>query len=110
MIYYLRIDDFAAIGGDEPDLAFTGKSPDALAGALQTALTESDLFAAWRDRQADPDAVDPALAAVDPHARVHAEQVDLSVDMQVETELSMQVLRHRLELLVGPHWTVHDVR
>lgn len=108
--YYFSIADFAAARGDDPDLAFEGHSPEALATALQQALRTPDLFERWRQKQEDPERVDKSLAAVDAQADVHAEQADLKVDLQVKTDLPMRVLRQRLELLVGNHWRLHDVR
>ncbi len=108
--YYFSIADFAEARGRDPDFAFRGESPEALADALRQALRTSDLFERWRARQEDPDQVDKSLAAVDPQAEVTAAQASLKVDMQVTTDLPMRVLRHRLELLIGSHWTLHDVR
>ncbi|HET7301054.1 MAG TPA: hypothetical protein VFJ01_10450 [Oleiagrimonas sp.] len=108
--YYFSIPDFAAARGKDPDLAFEGRSPEALADALQRALRMPDLFERWRAKQEDPDKVDKSLAAVDAQAEVHAEQADLKVDMQVATDLPMRLLRQRLEWLIGSHWRLHDVR
>ncbi len=110
MHYYLGIDDLAAARGEDPDLAFDGVSPGALADTLQEALRTPALFERWRGRQADPEAVDRSLAETDPDARVQARQADLKVDLEVETRLPMRVLRHRLDLLLGRHWTLRDVR
>ncbi len=108
--YYFSIADLAAARGEDPDLAFEGHSPAALAQALQQALRTPQLFERWRARQEDPDRVDKSLSAVDAQATVQAEQADLKVDLQVHTDLPMRVLRHRLECLVGNHWRLHDVR
>ena len=108
--YYFSIADFAAARGKDPDLAFEGHSPEALADALREALRTPELFERWRAKQEDPDQVDKGLAVVDPQAEVKAGQASLKVDVQVSTDLPMRVLRHRLELLVGKHWTLHDVR
>ena len=108
--YYFSIADFAAARGNDPDLAFEGHSPDALAITLQQALRTPELFERWRQKQEEPDQVDKSLAVVDAQAEVHAEQADLKVDMRVVTDLPMRVLRQRLELLVGKHWRLHDVR
>ncbi|HET7663935.1 MAG TPA: hypothetical protein VFK31_09885 [Rhodanobacteraceae bacterium] len=108
--YYFSIADFAAARGKDPDLAFEGRSPDALADALQHALRTPDLFERWRAKQEDPDKVDKSLAVVDAQAEVKAEQADLKVDMQVATDLPMRVLRQRMEWLIGNHWRLHDVR
>ena len=60
--------------------------------------------------QPDPDAIDPALGASDPSATVAAEQHDLHTDVQVVTSLPHVILKHRLDLLIGKHWTLRDVR
>lgn len=108
--YYFSIADFAAAHGKDPDLAFDGRSPEALAVAVQQSLRTSDLFERWRRKQDDPDQVDKALAALDAQATAQAEQADLRVDLEVVSALPMRVLRHRLELLIGKHWRLHDVR
>lgn len=108
--YYLGIDDLSAARGKDPDLAFEGLSPEALATTLGEALRGPALFERWRGKQEDPDAVDRALAVTDPEATVEARQADLKVDLDVCTGLPMRVLRHRLELLIGKHWTLRDVR
>jgi hypothetical protein len=108
--YYFSIDDFTAARGDDAELGFDGRSPDALAAAVQEALRTSSLFERWRARQKRPDEVDPALAPVDPQATAHAAQADLHVDLKVVTDLPMHVLRQRLGLLIGNHWALRDVR
>jgi hypothetical protein len=60
--------------------------------------------------QPDPDAIDPALGVNDPAATVTAEQHDLHTDVQVVTSLPHAILRHRLGLLIGKHWTLRDVK
>ncbi|NII11405.1 hypothetical protein [Oleiagrimonas sp. C23AA] len=108
--YYLSIDDLAAARGEDAELAFDGKSPQALGQAVQSALQSDALFERWRAKQPEPDEVDPALAPVDPQAQAQASQADLKVDLTVTTTLPMRVLKHRLGLLLGPHWRLHDVR
>ncbi|HET7267770.1 MAG TPA: hypothetical protein VFJ15_06630 [Oleiagrimonas sp.] len=108
--YYFSIADLDAARGQDPDLAFEGRSPEALAGTVQQALRTPDLFERWRLKQEDPDRVDRSLAAVDPEATAQAEQASLKVDLVVTTDVAMQVLRHRLNLLIGNHWKLHDVR
>lgn len=108
--YYFSIADLAAARGDDADFAFAGHSPEALASAVQQALRTPDLFERWRLQQDDPDRVDRSLAAVDPKANVQAEQASLKVDLTVNTDVAMHVLRHRLNLLIGNHWRLHDVR
>lgn len=108
--YYLAIDDFAAARGDDPALAFEGRSPEALATAVQEALRTTALFERWRGTQDKSDEVDASLAPVDPQASAHAAQSDLHVDLEIDTDLPMQVLRHRLNLLIGSHWKLRDIR
>src|SRR5690625_4887403 len=108
--YYFSIADLAAARGEDADLAFDGHSRGALASAVQQALRTPDLFARWRLKQEDPDRLDRSLAAVDPEATARAAQARLKVDLTVDTNVAMQVLRHRLNLLIGDHWRLHDVR
>lgn len=110
MHYYFGIDELATARGDDPDLAFQGLSPDALAEVLREALATTQLFERWRLKQADPDEVDRSLAAVDTQVHVEARQSGLKVELEVDTGLPMRILRHRLELLLGKHWTLRDVR
>lgn len=108
--YYFSIDDFNQAHGEDADLRFEGRSPQALADALQQALRTPELFERWRGKQDDPDEVDMSLAATDAQATVKAEQSDLHVDLQVSTAVPMRVLRHRLGLLIGNCWALRDVR
>ncbi|HZX90732.1 MAG TPA: hypothetical protein VFE67_08820 [Rudaea sp.] len=108
--YYLGIDDLGRARGPVDALSFHGDSPDSLATQLQAALREPGLFERWRAMQEDPDAVDPGLGATDPAATVTAKQSDLHVDVIVTTRLPHSLLKHRLSLLVGAHWTLRDVK
>jgi hypothetical protein len=108
--FYIAIADFARAHGEAPELRFEGVSPEALAEAVQAALRTPVLFERWRQRQPDPDEVDPALGVIDLHAGVDAEQADLHVELRITTALPMRVLRHRLNLLIGSSWTLRDVR
>lgn len=108
--YYFRIDDFASAHGEDADLHFEGRSPQALADALEGALRSPDLFTRWQHKQDDPDEVDMRLAATDPQASAKAEQSDLHVDLTVTTHLPMRILRQRLVWLIGNSWTLRDVR
>lgn len=107
--YYITIDNLADARGPDPDLAFQGSSPHSFAEALQDALRHSILFKRWKAMQPDPDEVDDSLAPVDPNATVTAEQDDLHTNVQVVTTLAHAVLRHRLFILIGPHWQLRDV-
>jgi len=108
--YYLGIDDLRHARGSNEQLAFHGDSPDSLASELQAALSQPGLFERWRALQDDPDAIDPSLGATDPAATVTAKQSDLHVDLVATTRLPHSLLKHRLNLLVGSHWTLRDVK
>lgn len=108
--YYFTIDNLGKAHGADPELAFHGSSPQSFADALQSALRTNVLFQRWRARQPDPDEVDESLAPIDPAASVSAHQDDLHADVEVVTSLPHAVLRHRLNLLIGPHWKLRDVR
>src|SRR5690242_18820245 len=108
--YYLTVDDLGQARGPDPDLSFHGSSPQSFAEALQAALRERGLFQRWRERQPEPDDVDESLAPVDPNATVKAEQDDLHADVEVVTSLAHSIVPHRLDLLVGHHWKLRDVR
>jgi hypothetical protein len=108
--YYLSIDDLARARGSIDELSFKGGSPENFAAQLQAALREPSLWQRWRAMQPDPDAIDPALGASDPAATVTATQADLHCDAQVTTTLPHALLKHRLGLLIGPHWKLRDVK
>ncbi|HSE13109.1 MAG TPA: hypothetical protein VLB69_10790 [Rudaea sp.] len=108
--YYLGIEDLGGARGSTDSLSFQGDSPEALAAELQLALREPGLFERWRALQEDPDEVDPGLGVTDPEATVSARQSDLHVDVLVTTRLPHSILRHRLNLLIGAHWTLRDVK
>jgi len=109
--YYLSIDDLAHARGPVPGLAYDGAGPNDFADALRAALQGPSLFERWRAMQEDPDAVDPALGAVDPAATVQAKVGDvLRVDVDLVTSLPMSIVRHRLNLLIGANWTLRDMR
>jgi hypothetical protein len=107
--YYLTIANLATARGPDPDLSFTGSSPQSFADALQEALRQPILFDRWKTKQPDPDDVDPSLTPTDPAATVSATLNDLHTDVEVVTTLTHFVLRHRLFILIGPHWQLHDV-
>ncbi|HSN00033.1 MAG TPA: hypothetical protein VLS52_03365 [Rudaea sp.] len=108
--YYLSIDDLAKARGKINELSYQGNSPESFSALLQQALREPTLWRRWRAMQPDPDAVDPALGASDPQATVSAEQVDMHTDILVTTSLPHAILKHRLTLLVGAHWSLRDVK
>ena len=108
--FYLSIPDLASARGKIDSLSFSGTSADTFATELQAALREPTLWQRWKAMQPDPDAVDPMLGASDAQAIVSAEQSDLHCDAQVTTMLPHVVLKHRLGLLIGSHWTLRDVQ
>jgi hypothetical protein len=108
--YFLSIDDLSKARGDMADLSFSGSSADAFAQSLQSALRNPDLWQRWRSAQADPDAVDPGTGATDPQATVSAKQSDLHTEIEVVSVLPHAILKHRLTLLAGRAWRLHDVR
>jgi len=107
--YYFSIDNLTQARGQISELSFHGNSPDSFAAQLQAALREPTLWERWRAMQPDPDAIDPALGASDPNASAQAKQSNLHTDLIVTTALPHAVLKHRLGLLVGSHWSLHDV-
>lgn len=107
--YYLTIPNLGKARGPDPELSFQGSSPQSFATALQEALRQPTFFQRWKARQPDPDEVDQSLAPVDPSAIVTAEMHDLHTEVQVVTTLTHFVLRHRLFILIGPNWQLHDV-
>ena len=108
--YYINIDDLSKARGENAQLSFSGASPDSFAAALEAALRTPSLWERWKALQPDPDSVDPGLGASDPNATVKAQQSDLHTAIEVVTNLSHSILKHRLTLLVGNIWKLHDVR
>jgi hypothetical protein len=108
--YYLSIEDLARARGSVSELSFDGNSPQGFAAKLQAALREPTLWQRWRALQPDPDAIDVALGVSDPAATVSATQSDLHCDVQVVTSLPHVILKQRLSLLIGTHWTLRDVK
>lgn len=108
--YFLGIEDLSRARGSIDALSFQGNSPDSFASQLQAALREPTLWNRWRAMQPDPDAIDPGLGVNDPTATVTARQSDLHCDAEVVTSLSHAVLKQRLGLLIGSHWTLRDVK
>lgn len=107
--YHLTLADPSKARGADAGLSFRSVSADGFAQELQTALATTTLFDAWRVQQDDPDAVDPTLGATDPAAHVSGSQRDLQIDLVATTSISSNVLRHRLRLLAGSGWALHDV-
>lgn len=107
--YHLTLADPARARGTDPALSFHSSSAEGFAAELQAALRSTTLFDAWRAQQEDPDAVDPSLGATDPQATVTGAQNHLKIDLVATTAISGNVLRHRLRLLAGNGWALHDV-
>lgn len=107
--YYIGIPDTSALD-DAGVFAFRSRGAEGIASELQAALREDGLFQRWRAAQDDPDAVDPALGAVDRDATVHGEQRDLHVDLVVTTGLNGSVFKQRMRLLAGSVWRLNDVK
>jgi len=107
--YFFTIDDLAHARGDSPALSFDGGPPESFAATLQKALREPALFDRWRAMQDDPDGVDPGLGATDPHATVEAQQADIHADVIVRSTLPHAIIKHRMTVLIGPHFTLRDV-
>lgn len=107
--YYLRLPEPAKARGSDIALAFSSESAEGLAQEFETALRTSQLFERWRERQDDPDAVDPALGATDPQATVTGEQQTTAIELVATTSLAGDVFKHRLRLLAGSGWELRDV-
>lgn len=108
--YYLSIDDLSRARGPVAQLSYDGAGPNDFAAALQEALRSPILFERWKGMQEDPDAVDPGLGVTDAQATVSARVSDLHVDVDLVTALPMSIVRHRLNLLIGNSWKLHDMR
>lgn len=108
--YYVRVDDLALARGSDPELAWTGNSPQDLAQTLEHALREPDFILRWRSAQDDPEDISPAWLVVDPDARVSIEARAHRVEMQITTKLLHRLWAQRLNLLIGAHWTLGDVK
>ncbi len=108
--YYLSIADLAHARGPIAALSFDGAGPDDLATDVQAAMRTPVLFERWRAMQDDPDDVDASLAVTDSAATASARVDDLRIDMDLITDLPMSIVRHRLNLLIGPSWQLRDMR
>lgn len=107
--YVFSIDDLVPGAGEADELSFAGGSPDTFAEQLQAALREPTLWLRWRAMQPDPEAVDPALGRSDPQATVVAHQSDVHVSCEVISSLPHAIIKQRMTLLIGKHWTLRDV-
>jgi hypothetical protein len=108
--YYLSIADLAHARGSDPALSYDGAGPGDFARALQEALRSSALFERWRAKQPDPDEVDASLGVTDAQAHVSASAVDLHTEVELTTSLPMQIVRQRLNWLIGGSWQLRDIR
>ena len=108
--FLLRIDQPERARGNEPVLAFHGLTIQSLATEMLEALRSPALFERWRALQEEPDDVDPGLADVDPQAQVDAIDEGSRHYLEVSTSLPHALLSHRLNMLIGPNWTLRDVR
>lgn len=107
--YYISLPQPTLARGSDPALAFNAHGAEEFAAQLQDALRTTSLFERWRQRQEDPDGVDPVFGATDPDASVQGRQDDLHVSLVVTTSISGAVLKHRLRVLAGSHWELRDV-
>lgn len=107
--YYIVIDNLGQARGSVGELSFTGESPDDFAAQMQSALRETSLFSRWKALQPDPDAIDDSLGINDSAATVTAKQHDVRCDVTITTSLPHSIVKHRLSLLIGRHWTLRDV-
>ena len=96
--------------GADDAFSFRGQSPATFADQLATALRETAWFERWRNAQADPKTIEPTLAGADPQAQVFARLDEPRINIEIHTTLSSKVICHRLALLAGRHWELHDVR
>ncbi len=109
-LFLLTLPDPEKARGEDPELSFRSSGAGGLARELEDALRGDLLFRRWLERQDDPDSVPPELGLTDPDATVEGEQDDLAIVLRARTSLPGQVLKHRLRLLAGSHWTLNDVR
>lgn len=107
--YYISLKDPKRARGSDAAYSFSAHGAEEFAAQLQDALRGEAFFKRWRDAQEDPDAVDPALGAIDPDASVRGETEHLHVDLIAVTSLPGSVLKHRLRLLAGSGWELRDV-
>ena len=108
--FHIRIADLTVAHGDEARFAWQGGSPQHLAQTIAATLRDTFYAKQWRDAQAEPDQVDAGLLATDADASVSSEDRAQQVEMVITTTLPHRVLAHRLNLLLGAHWTLRDVR
>ncbi|WP_066093982.1 hypothetical protein [Xanthomonas massiliensis] len=96
--------------GADAAFSFTANGAEAFAEQLQRALSDPAWFERWRNAQAEPDEVDPALGATDADAKVSGSQADLRINLLATTTLPGEIVRHRMDLLAGKGWELRNVR
>jgi hypothetical protein len=107
--YYIQLPNPAKARGDDAQFSFRAVSAEGFAEELQQALRDTQLFNQWKQSQIEPDDVDDSLGAVDHTAEVRGEQNDLRINLVVITSLPGTVFKHRMRLLAGTQWELHDV-
>jgi hypothetical protein len=107
--YYISLPNPRLARGSDDTLSFSAHGADEFAEQLESALRNNTLFERWRNKQDDPDDVNPGLAVVDPGANVKGQQDDLSIMLVATTSIPGEVLKHRLRLLAGRSWELRDV-
>ncbi len=108
--FLIRIEDPEHSRGPEPSLAFDGLTITSLAEDVGDALRTPALFERWRALQEEPDEVDPALGEVDPASTVVSKNEGSRHYLEVSTTLPHALLSHRLNMLIGPNWSLRNVR
>jgi len=108
--YYVRVDDLGVARGSDASLSWSGQSPQDLAQSIERSLRDGALIGRWRDAQEAPEDVDAGLLATDPDATVTIEDKAHSVALVITTRLPHRLVSQRLNLLIGPHWTLGDVK
>ncbi len=108
--YYIHVTDLASAHGSDAQFAWSGQSPQDLARALEQTLRDATFMRRWRDAQAEPEEVSAATIETDANAHVSIEDRAQRVEMVVTTRLPHRLLAQRLNLLIGAHWTLGDVK
>lgn len=107
--YFYSVPHPEKLRAESRPFGFASDGAEGMAAELEQALRTRSLFERWQQTQEEPDEVDASLAATDPQASVRGKQSDLRIELVVTTSLPGSVLKHRLNLLAGPNWQLHDV-
>lgn len=107
--YFYSLPHPEKLRAESRPFGFVSDGAEGMAAELEQALRTRSLFERWQQTQEEPDEVDASLAATDPQASVKGKQSDLRIELVVTTSLPGSVLKHRLNLLAGHHWQLHDV-